>query len=176
MAVNKVVFSENTIMDISDSTVTSETLVQGVTAYSANGEKITGVLNPLQSELIWENASPDSSFEPQTITLDLSQYEQIEIIFKVSDANTFMSWSGNGYEVPMVLSVGAVRSVSVPRLGGDRVGHAIVISTFRQVRVNTTGIDFDYSWGMVGAGYAAMSTDNGCYVPLKIYGIKEVTE
>lgn len=42
MAVNKVVYDGRTIIDISDSTVTPETLKEGVTAYSKDGEKITG--------------------------------------------------------------------------------------------------------------------------------------
>lgn len=44
MAVNKVVFGAVSIMDISDSTVTEETLAEGVTAYRADGEKITGTM------------------------------------------------------------------------------------------------------------------------------------
>lgn len=44
MAVNKVVFGAVSIMDISDSTVTPETLAEGKTAYQADGEKITGTM------------------------------------------------------------------------------------------------------------------------------------
>lgn len=44
MAVNKVVFGAVSIMDISDSTVTSETLGKGATAYDKSGEKITGTM------------------------------------------------------------------------------------------------------------------------------------
>lgn len=42
MAVNKVKYGDEVIIDISDSTVTEDTLAEGVTAYAANGEKITG--------------------------------------------------------------------------------------------------------------------------------------
>jgi hypothetical protein len=42
MAFNKVTYKGNTIMDISDSTVTPETLIEGAIAYGANGEKIVG--------------------------------------------------------------------------------------------------------------------------------------
>lgn len=44
MGVNKVVFGAVSIMDISDSTVTPETLGEGVTAYDKSGEKITGTM------------------------------------------------------------------------------------------------------------------------------------
>ena len=42
MANNKVVFGDNTIMDISDSTVTPENLDEGVVAYDKSGQRITG--------------------------------------------------------------------------------------------------------------------------------------
>lgn len=44
MGVNKVVFGAVSIMDISDSTVTPETLGEGSTAYDASGQKITGMM------------------------------------------------------------------------------------------------------------------------------------
>ena len=51
MAVNKVVFGAVSIMDISDSTVTKETLAEGVTAYDKSGEKITGTMKPISDLL-----------------------------------------------------------------------------------------------------------------------------
>lgn len=42
MAINKVTYQGHTIMDITDSTVTPDTLGEGVIAYAANGEQITG--------------------------------------------------------------------------------------------------------------------------------------
>lgn len=42
MANNKVIFGNQTIMDISDATVTAAKLLAGETAYNRDGEKITG--------------------------------------------------------------------------------------------------------------------------------------
>lgn len=42
MAVNKVIYGNNTIIDITDSTVTPDTLMSGVVAYNASGERIVG--------------------------------------------------------------------------------------------------------------------------------------
>lgn len=42
MAVNKVVFGAVSVIDISDSTVTADTLAKGATAYDKSGEKIIG--------------------------------------------------------------------------------------------------------------------------------------
>lgn len=47
MSVNKVYYGGEVVMDISDSTVTEETLMKGTTAYSKTGEKITGELEPV---------------------------------------------------------------------------------------------------------------------------------
>lgn len=44
MAVNKVVYGNNTLIDISRDTVTAETLASGVTAHNARGEAITGTM------------------------------------------------------------------------------------------------------------------------------------
>lgn len=41
---NKVMLGDEVLMDISDSTVTPETLVEGVIAYNAAGERIVGTL------------------------------------------------------------------------------------------------------------------------------------
>lgn len=51
MNVNKVVYGGETLIDISDSTVTVETLAQGKTAYGANGEKITGTLDTSKPQI-----------------------------------------------------------------------------------------------------------------------------
>ena len=42
MATNKVVYGEDVLMDVSQDTVTPETLAQGVTAHNADGEQIVG--------------------------------------------------------------------------------------------------------------------------------------
>lgn len=42
MAVNKVVYGTTVLIDITDSTVTPETLAEGVVAYNAKGERIVG--------------------------------------------------------------------------------------------------------------------------------------
>ena len=44
MAVNKVIYGGQTLIDITDSTVTAENLPEGVVAYSASGERIVGTM------------------------------------------------------------------------------------------------------------------------------------
>ena len=47
MGVNKVIYDGDTLMDITDSTVTEETLMEGAVAYNAAGERIVGGLSPV---------------------------------------------------------------------------------------------------------------------------------
>lgn len=47
MAINKVVYGNRTLIDITDSTVTPQTLAKGVVAYNSSGEKIEGTMQGL---------------------------------------------------------------------------------------------------------------------------------
>ena len=44
MAVNKVIYGGRTIMDVTEDTVTPETLAEGATATNAKGERILGMM------------------------------------------------------------------------------------------------------------------------------------
>ncbi len=47
MAVNKVVYGNTTLMDITDSTVDENNLLAGEVAYKRNGQRVVGALNPV---------------------------------------------------------------------------------------------------------------------------------
>ena len=68
MAVNKVVYAGQTLIDLTNSTVTPDTLVEGITALSATGESITGIVKVIHSwgDLanggnIWGGTSSDTT-------------------------------------------------------------------------------------------------------------------
>lgn len=46
MAVNKVIYGGDTLVDLTGDTVTAETLADGVTAHNAKGETIVGTMKP----------------------------------------------------------------------------------------------------------------------------------
>ena len=50
MAINKVVYGGNTLIDLSGDSVTEDKLVRGATAHNAAGEKITGTAGITSSD------------------------------------------------------------------------------------------------------------------------------
>lgn len=52
MAINKVIYDGKTLMDITEDTVTPETLAAGITATAANGEKIVGLMPTITEEYL----------------------------------------------------------------------------------------------------------------------------
>lgn len=69
MGVNKVVFGAVSIMDISDSTVTPATLLKGVTAYDAKGEKITGTFET-DKKVVEKSGTMTVSDQRDSITIN----------------------------------------------------------------------------------------------------------
>ena len=48
MAVNKVVYAGNTLVDLTNDTVTADILAEGATAHTANGERVVGAMTAVQ--------------------------------------------------------------------------------------------------------------------------------
>ena len=51
MAINKVVYDGNTLVDLTSDTVTPNTLMEGVTAHNAAGEQIVGTMTGSPGEV-----------------------------------------------------------------------------------------------------------------------------
>lgn len=50
MPINKVIYDEKTLIDISDSTVSIDNMLEGTVAYSASGDKIYGLMQGIRLE------------------------------------------------------------------------------------------------------------------------------
>ena len=61
MAINKVVYSGSTVMDITDTTATESTVVKGKTFYKANGVRATGTAD-YQQKITTQTVSLSSSW------------------------------------------------------------------------------------------------------------------
>lgn len=109
------------------------------------------VLPPTPSEykkLLWTNPSPASSFSAQTISLNLSDYDCVEI-------ETYLS--PNGMTTTRLTEVGKMGEVGGLGSAGDRYA--------RMATVSATGITFT-------EGKTNGTTNNANAIPYKIYGIR----
>lgn len=86
MAINKVVFGGETVIDLTSDTVTADKLMKGVTAHSKSGAKITGsfsldselstqgsLIPQIQTALQDKAAGPDPVLQTKTVTPTTSQ-------------------------------------------------------------------------------------------------------
>lgn len=57
MAINKINYGNETLIDLTEDTVTADTLAEGVTAHNAQGERITGVksANIVTADVVYDN-------------------------------------------------------------------------------------------------------------------------
>lgn len=106
-------------------------------------------------KLLWTNPSPTSAFSAQTVTLDLSSYDDVEI--EMAGVGTYASTTTQTFKLEV--NIGGLLSISANNIW------------WRYVTPRTTGVEF-------GAGYRTTTygsnatLDNDQMVPRKIYGIK----
>lgn len=118
MGVNKVEHGGKTVIDISDSTVTPETLKQGEKAYDKSGELIVGVYAPkLQSKSVTptksaQSVKPDSGFDGLSqVSVGAIPYNYIDT--SDATADTYDIYSGQTAYVNGQKITGAYRRVNV---------------------------------------------------------------
>lgn len=116
-----------------------------------NAQTITSGVDPLylhlDMDLLWTNASPTSSFAPQTVSLDLSEYKTILITVKgyITEDNRITHIIIKGQNAQLSLTRDDFR--------------------YRDISTSDTTVIF-------GAGYLNQTLDNGRCIPLYIYGIR----
>lgn len=125
----------------------------------ASVEEMNGKLS---MELLWENASPTSSFAEQTIALDLSKYRFIRVYF-------YPTSTGAKNEYHQELDVGS-RTVLVAWNYILSKGESIIAKT-RQISANEDSIVFNTARSKVVTS-TSPTDDNTGVIPFAIYGIK----
>lgn len=75
MAISKVVYGDDTLMDISEDTVTSENMLRGVTAHGADGEPVVGIANGTWTGTRAQYESEKDSIADGTIVNITDDYE-----------------------------------------------------------------------------------------------------
>lgn len=98
MGINKVIYGNNVIIDLTDSTVTPGVLLEGYTAYDASGKKITGTLI-----LDWEDTPATivavrsyMNFNSSTGTMIL-EASNTEAVLMSTQQNDYSFVDRNGY-------------------------------------------------------------------------------
>ena len=77
--VNKVVYGNQTLIDISDTTATSAQILEGYTAYGADGKKITGTASEPNLQTKTKSYTPTETVQSETISPD-SGYNGLESV------------------------------------------------------------------------------------------------
>lgn len=108
--------------------------------------------------LLWTNSNPSAEFTYQTISLDLSEYDIVEVFTK-STIGSNARLLVNGGRAQMVSNSGTTTATTYG-----------TISNYRMVTASTSGITFDNNY-QVYTGQAATIT-NSNNIPYAIYGIK----
>jgi hypothetical protein len=111
-------------------------------------------------DLLWENSSPTSNFEAQTVELDLSGYDFVGIRFLTRTNYT-------GKSQLQIIKVGDFTNVELPPEADNA---NFTAWRRRTVTVDTTGITFGVGIWLDYSG----SKDTGAnwIIPIEIYGIK----
>lgn len=126
-----------------------------------NSEEALLNLGGLSTKLLWQNASPTSTFQKQTKTLDLSKYDAIEIEFGMMTSSLYRT-SVKCSLLDSVILVGTYSFGGSGKIMG--LNRVVVIS-------NKTSVLFDDAWMTTPS---SDTLNNNVCIPLAIYGIKGV--
>ena len=119
----------------------------------ANADDTYANMSVSCTKLLWENASPDSDFVPQTLSMDLSPYDSVLIV-------------PVDFGIPLLVKVGEYDFLTRTRIKNQPA------FVYRSCTVNTTGITFGNASTDPYDSYH--QEPNRCN-PKRIYGIKWVS-
>lgn len=130
----------------------NDTVVYARTWYTSSGTRIWNNWKRIITEPVplWENSSVDTTFPPQTLTLDLSGYSFVVIQTKIV-ANSF-------YYINSVIRINGYDNIVL-----GRVNNGAEIRS-RLLTVRTNSIQF-YN------AYTGTTLDNASMIPFKIWGL-----
>lgn len=121
-----------------------------------------GIIKDLfQCNLIWENASPTSSFAAQDVAVDLTQFRFVQIVI---NRTTSVSGSLTSAIIPITHGTSIVTPLNYFSTGNTQA------RTSRDATISDSKISF--SIGMSGNVGASGSSSATAAIPIAIYGIK----
>lgn len=94
MNVNKVVYNGNTLVDLTNDTVTADNLASGVTAHAADGSSVTGLLPKVEidSELSSTSTNPVQNKVINSALANKMNVDAITSGFALTDATSSIQW------------------------------------------------------------------------------------
>ena len=133
-------------------------LKQTLSAITSKFTALNTLLNDVPHyTLLWTNPNPTSAFAAQTISLDLSKYDAVEVVFK---------------------RYNTVKIYSTQRLFEKGANYTLGTTTdetfrYRLCSFNNSGVTFGTPLYMPSYGtWKPTTASNACDIPYKIYGIK----
>lgn len=110
-------------------------------------------------KLLWTNPAPTESFEPQTLSLDLTGYDLINILTTVNSLSNY-------YTNHVVMKIPDKYQSLVEFFGSQKM--------HRNILVSNSGIEFQVNlkYATYQADTAGGTIDNSKNRPIYIYGIK----
>ena len=129
-----------------------------------NAEESLSNLGGISKSLLWQNASPSSSFAEQAILLDLSKYEEVEVEFRHNNTST-------QYFKERIQKGKMCRLLSFANTANEG---AYMRFLARDATVNETSVAFTGATYKQVNSTAAEAASNVSNIPIAIYGIKGV--
>lgn len=117
----------------------------------------------LSMELLWENGSPSSEFPPQTVSIDLSEYQEIRIAYNRSTNTQRENF------INIMMGKSATINDTYP------ASDSAPLCMMRICDAVTTGVEFGDTYKQA-TNTTKRTTDNLSIIPIRIYGIKGVSE
>lgn len=140
------------VSSLSDAVETFEE-IKGVKEILANMLEQTEL-----KKLLWTNANPTSTFSGQTVPLDLSDYNAVDVVAVASLTSGKMGTCRIYFDAPV--------AQGLYLLGDDATKHA------RDLTLYSDRITFQNGYYQYMASGSSKTTDSGQAIPYKIYGVK----
>lgn len=119
MAISKVTYAGNTLIDLTGDTVTPENLLSGATAHAANGEEITGIVEDKKGELEAQIADLRNQISSLNANLANTMYPVGSIYMSVNATNPAELFGGTWERLKDRFLLAAGDSYAAGSTGGE---------------------------------------------------------
>ena len=149
--INKVKAQDmNEIKNVVNGLVKTEQSTTDEETYSCN------YINKIKGKILWTNENPSNSFLPQTVDLDLSNYDYYSITYKEQNNNNY-----------------ALNTGKIPVGYGTKLIRYFAFTSGRNVDYENGKLKFNEGYYFANYSKPAKTTENAYCIPLHIVVYKE---